>query len=92
MTADNKTSGRRAAVTKFVAAAAGKVEAFYFAFGQDDVFLFLDLSENIVAAALLLVNNSGGNVRATYTPIPACAGMSGGWSQSSGSTLMIEAP
>jgi uncharacterized protein with GYD domain len=64
-----KASGRRAAVTKFIEAAGGKVEAFYFAFGQDDVFLILELPENIVAAAVSLVNNSAGNVRATYTPL-----------------------
>lgn len=64
-----KASGRRAAVTKFVEAAGGKVEAFYFAFGQDDVFLIIDLPENIAAAAVSLVNNSAGNVRATYTPL-----------------------
>ncbi len=64
-----KASGRRTAVTKFVEAAGGKVEAFYFAFGQDDVFLIMDLPENIAAAAVSLVNNSVGNVRATYTPL-----------------------
>jgi uncharacterized protein with GYD domain len=64
-----KASGRRAAVTKFVEAAGGKVEAFYFAFGEDDVVLILDLPENAAAAAVSLVNNSVGNVRATYIPL-----------------------
>lgn len=64
-----KAAGRRAAVTKFIEAAGGKVEAFYFAFGEDDVYLIVDLPENVTAAAVSLINNSAGNVRATYIPL-----------------------
>lgn len=64
-----KAAGRRAAVTKFIEAAGGKVEAFYFAFGEDDVYLIVDLPEKVTAAAVSLVNNSAGNVRATYIPL-----------------------
>ena len=38
----DKGSGRRAAVTKAVEAAGGKVEAFYFAYGQDDTIIIAD--------------------------------------------------
>src|ERR1700730_15266129 len=38
----DKGSGRRAAVTRSVEAAGGKVEAFYFAYGQDDTLIIAD--------------------------------------------------
>jgi uncharacterized protein with GYD domain len=62
-------SGRRAAVAKFIGAAGGKLDGLYFAFGQEDVLLIIDLPDNVSAAAISLVNNSAGNVRAIYTPL-----------------------
>ena len=38
----DKGSGRRAAVTRAVEAAGGKVEAFYFAYGQDDTIIIAE--------------------------------------------------
>ena len=70
----DKASGRRAAVTKFIEAAGGKVEAFYFAFGQDDLFIISDVPDNVAAAALSLVTNSIGMVRASITPLISVEG------------------
>ena len=36
-------TGRREAIEQLVAAAGGKLEAFYFAFGEDDVYVIADL-------------------------------------------------
>ena len=53
-------SGRREAVEKLLASVGGKVESFYYAFGDTDVFVIYDVPDNITAAALsLLVTASG---------------------------------
>ncbi|MFJ6837300.1 GYD domain-containing protein [Streptomyces sp. NPDC091209] len=60
-------SGRRAAVEQVVTGLGGTVEAMYFAFGEDDIVLVVDLPDPIsMAAAGLTVKASGGlRTRAT---------------------------
>jgi uncharacterized protein with GYD domain len=59
-------SSRRAAVEKGAQSVGGKVESFYFAFGEVDAFIVLDLPDNVTASALALaVNASGGAVTTT---------------------------
>jgi len=54
-------SGRRAAVAKMAEALGGKLESFYFAFGDVDAYVVVDLPDNTTAAAAALaVNNAGG--------------------------------
>ncbi len=53
-------SSRRAAVEKLYASVGGKVEAFYFAFGDTDVFIIGDVPDNVSAAALSLTVNAAG--------------------------------
>ena len=53
---------REKAVTAAVKALGGKVEAFYFAFGQTDAFVILDLPDNVTAAAVSLVVSASGAV------------------------------
>jgi uncharacterized protein with GYD domain len=53
-------SGRRAAVAKAVESAGGKLEAIYFAFGDVDVYIIIDLPDNISAAAVSLAANQSG--------------------------------
>jgi uncharacterized protein with GYD domain len=54
-------SSRRAAVEKAAQSVGGKVEFFYYAFGDVDVYVVVDLPDNASAAALALtVNASGG--------------------------------
>src|SRR5678815_1970806 len=54
-------SGRRAAIVKMVEGLGGKVETFYFAFGDVDAYVIFDLPDNVTAAAVALaVNQSGG--------------------------------
>ena len=65
----DKGSGRRAAVTRSVEAAGGKVEAFYFAYGQDDTIIIADYPDAASATAMSLVGNSTGVVRVSMTPL-----------------------
>lgn len=56
-------SARKAAVEKMVESLGGRVEAFFFTFGENDVITILDLPENLTAAALSLAVMSSGAVR-----------------------------
>lgn len=53
-------SKRRAAVEKLFGAVGGRVEAFYYAFGDTDLFVIGDLPDNASAAALSLAVNATG--------------------------------
>ncbi len=54
-------SSRRDAVTEMVEALGGKLESFYFGFGESDAYVTVDVPDNITAtAAALTVNSSGG--------------------------------
>ena len=65
----DSASGRRADVQAAVKALGGKVEAFYYAFGDDDAVAILDLPNNISAAALTLNISASGAVRIRTTPL-----------------------
>jgi uncharacterized protein with GYD domain len=51
---------RREAVKKHLAQLGGKLESMYFAFGDVDCFIIVDLPDNESAAALSLVVNESG--------------------------------
>jgi uncharacterized protein with GYD domain len=53
-------SSRRAAVEKLFGSVGGKVEAFYYAFGDTDLFIIADVPDNVSAAALSLTVNASG--------------------------------
>jgi uncharacterized protein with GYD domain len=54
-------SKRRDAVAQFAASAGGRLEAFYFAFGDRDAFAIVELPDSESATAVALtVNASGG--------------------------------
>ena len=55
-------SSRVAAVEKAALSVGGKVDAFYYAFGDADVYAVVDLPDNAAAAALALTINASGNV------------------------------
>jgi uncharacterized protein with GYD domain len=53
-------TSRRAVVDKLVESVGGKVEAFYYAFGETDLYVIADLPDNeSMAAVALLVAASG---------------------------------
>ena len=60
-------SKRRDAVSKAISTAGGKVESFYFAFGEHDVYAVVDLPDNVSAAAAALAINASGVVRIATT-------------------------
>ena len=53
-------SMRRAAVETLFKSMGGTVEAFYYAFGETDVFIIGELPDNISASALVLRVNASG--------------------------------
>jgi uncharacterized protein with GYD domain len=55
-------TGRRDAVQRLVESAGGKVEAFYFAFGEADVYVIADLPDNVAAASVSAAVNASGAV------------------------------
>ena len=65
-------SKRRQAAEQFFKSVGGKLEAFYFAFGDTDVFAIIDLPDNVSAAAISLAGNSTGaaDVKATVLITP----------------------
>jgi uncharacterized protein with GYD domain len=65
----DSAAGRRADVQAAVKMLGGSVEAFYYAFGDDDVVSIVDLPSNISAAALSLTTTSSGAVRIRTTPL-----------------------
>ena len=67
--AKDSASGRRADVQAAVKPLGGSVEAFYYAFGSDDVVIILDLPNNITAAAVGLSTAGTGAVRVRTTPL-----------------------
>src|SRR5262245_30766489 len=62
-------SKRRAVVEKLVSGRGGKLEAFYFAFGANDVLIIVDLPDAASAAAISLATGSTGSVRLHTTPL-----------------------
>ena len=65
----DSASGRRADLQAAVKALGGTVEAFYYAFGEHDVILILDLPSNTAAAALGLTVSASGSVQGRTTPL-----------------------
>ena len=65
----DSASGRRADVQAAVAALGGQVEAFYYAFGDDDSIMIVDLPNSIKAEALGLTISGSGAVRIRTTPL-----------------------
>lgn len=64
-----KGSGLRAAVTRFAESAGGKVDAYYFAFGPEDIVAIGDLPDNVTAAAVSLAGSGAGFVHLNVTPL-----------------------
>lgn len=62
-------SKRRSAVEQSVKALGGRVEAFYFSFGDADSLVIVDVPDNITAAALSFAVNASGAVTLKTTPL-----------------------
>jgi uncharacterized protein with GYD domain len=60
-------SSRRAAAEEVAKSLGGKVEAFYFAFGEDDAYVIAELPDHASMAALALTVNASGAVAVSTT-------------------------
>ena len=62
-------SSRRATIEKLLGSVGGRVEAFYYAFGDTDAFVIVDLPDNVTAAALSLTINATAAVTVKITAL-----------------------
>ena len=62
-------SSRRATIEKLLGSVGGRVEAFYYAFGDTDAFVIVDLPDNVTAAALSLTINATAAVTVKVTAL-----------------------
>ena len=67
--AQDKASGRKAAVEAALRELGGKLESIHFAFGAADVYLVCECPDNVSAAALSLAASSSGLVRTKTIPL-----------------------
>jgi uncharacterized protein with GYD domain len=64
---DKGGSSRPDAVRPMVEGLGGTVESFYFAFGDADAYVILDMPDDVSAAAVAMTVNASGAVRAKTT-------------------------
>jgi len=58
---------RRAAAEEALKSVGGRVDAFYFAFGEADAYVIVDIPDNVSATATSLTVNASGAVRVKTT-------------------------
>ena len=58
---------RREVVEQLAKSLGGTVEAFYYAFGDDDLFVIFDLQDNVSATTASLVVNASGAAKTKVT-------------------------
>jgi uncharacterized protein with GYD domain len=68
-------TGRRAAVEKATAGIGGSVESFYYAFGDEDAYVVVDVPDATSALSLALAVNATGAVRLKTVPLITCEEM-----------------
>jgi uncharacterized protein with GYD domain len=62
-------SARKSAAQAAAKSLGGKLDSFYFAFGDSDVFTIADLPDNTAAAALALAVTAGGGATVRTVPL-----------------------
>jgi uncharacterized protein with GYD domain len=67
--ANDKASGRKAAVAQTIKKMGGKLDAIYFCLGENDVILIADLPDHVSAAALGTAASASGMVRTKTTTL-----------------------
>jgi uncharacterized protein with GYD domain len=60
-------SSRRAAVEKLATSLGGTVESIYYAFGDTDVYVVVDMPDNVSMAAMALIAGASGAVTVKTT-------------------------
>jgi uncharacterized protein with GYD domain len=56
-------SKRREVVTQLMKSLGGTVEAFYFAFGDNDIYIITEMPDNVATTAISLTVNASGAVK-----------------------------
>lgn len=64
-------TGRRASVQTLIEGMGGRLEAFYFAYGETDAYVICDLPDAASALALSLAVNASGVVHVSTVPLLA---------------------
>jgi uncharacterized protein with GYD domain len=62
-------SSRRATVQKLVESLGGRMEAFYFTYGEDDACVIIEIPDATNALALSIAVNASGAVRLSTIPL-----------------------
>ncbi|MCW3098920.1 MAG: hypothetical protein JWL77_4538 [Chthonomonadaceae bacterium] len=62
-------SKRKDTVQKAIEQLGGRLEVFYYAFGEADVYLIVELPDVVAASALSMAVNASGAVRLRTTPL-----------------------
>ncbi len=62
-------TGRRSAIEQLAQGLGGSIEAFYFALGEDDVYVITDMPDNVTAVAVSGVVNAAGAVHLSTVPL-----------------------
>lgn len=58
---------RKQAMARLAESLGGKLEAFYYAFGDDDLFAIWDMPDNVTVASVSLMVNASGTADAKVT-------------------------
>ena len=62
-------TSRRATVQKLIEGLGGKVEAFYYAYGEHDAYVIMDVPDAATGLAVSLAVNASGAVRLSSIPL-----------------------
>ena len=62
-------SNRREALRPLIEAMGGRLEAYYFAFGEDDAYVLAELPDNVSAAALAMAVTASGVAKSFSTTV-----------------------
>jgi uncharacterized protein with GYD domain len=60
-------TARRAAIDKLLQSVGGKIEAFYYAFGSDDVIMIGEVPDNVTGASISMTVAASGAVNGKVT-------------------------
>ena len=62
-------SARRAAVEKLIQGLGGRIEAFYYAYGDADAYIIAEVPDASIGLSLSLAVNASGAVQLSMTPL-----------------------
>ena len=65
-------TGRRAAVKQAIEAMGGTLESFYYAFGDVDCYVIVEVPDAVTGLALTLTINASGTVHIETVPLLTC--------------------